>query len=60
MGINFTSPELEEPKECLKWGSGEFDLPWGLHEMLLGALAVGCRGAVGSAYNIAAPIYNQM
>lgn len=60
VGMKFTAPELEEYQACLELNNGEFDLLWGLDEMLLGALATGCRGAVGSTYNIAAPIYRKM
>ena len=34
-----------------------FDVLWGTDEMLLSALATGARGAVGSTYNYAAPLY---
>ncbi len=36
---------------------GRFDVLWGRDEMLLGALATGTRGGVGSTYNVAAPLY---
>jgi N-acetylneuraminate lyase len=39
---------------------GRFDVLWGRDEMLLGALATGARGAVGSTYNVAAPLYRQI
>ena len=38
----------------------EFELMWGVDEMLLGALPYGAQSAVGSTYNYAAPIYNNM
>jgi N-acetylneuraminate lyase len=44
----------------LRAGDGRFDIPWGADEYLLAALAVGGRGAVGSSYNFAAPIYHRM
>ena len=36
---------------------GRYDVVWGCDEMLLCALATGCRGAIGSTYNIASPLY---
>jgi N-acetylneuraminate lyase len=33
---------------------------WGYDENLLAALALGARGAVGSTYNFAAPIYHRL
>jgi N-acetylneuraminate lyase len=32
-------------------------MPWGIDEQLLGALKAGAKGAVGSSYNFAAPLY---
>ena len=37
-----------------------FDIPWGVDEALLSALAVGAKGAVGSSYNFAAPVYQRL
>jgi N-acetylneuraminate lyase len=45
---------------CLQASSGAFDCPWGIDESLLGALAVGAQGGVGSTYNFAAPIYHRL
>ena len=44
-------------QRCLRSHDGRFDIPWGVDEHLLGALAVGGLGGVGSSYNFAAPIY---
>jgi N-acetylneuraminate lyase len=35
-------------------------MPFGMDEMLLAALALGATGAVGSSYNVAAPISNRI
>jgi N-acetylneuraminate lyase len=56
-GIKFTAPTLDQYQACLDAGQGRFDVLWGLDEMLLPAMALGARGAVGSTYNIAAPLY---
>jgi N-acetylneuraminate lyase len=54
-GIKFTNDNLEEYARCL--AAGSFDIPWGIDEKLLEALLAGARGAVGSSYNFAAPLY---
>jgi N-acetylneuraminate lyase len=56
-GIKFTNPDLMAYQRCLRSHDGRFDIPWGTDEYLLGALALGAAGAVGSTYNFAAPLY---
>ena len=50
-GVKFSNPDLASYRRCLDVASGRFDLPWGIDEALLGALATGARGGVGSTYN---------
>lgn len=59
-GLKYTSSTLHEFQECLELDDGRFDVVWGLDEMLLGALATGTRAAIGSTYNIAAPLYAKL
>jgi N-acetylneuraminate lyase len=59
-GIKFSSSDLMEYQLCRAAGAGAFDIPFGIDEMLLGALALGATGAVGSSYNFAAPIYARL
>lgn len=59
-GIKFTAPAVHQYQECLEWRKGQCDALWGSDEMLLAALAVGCQGAVGSTYNLAAPLYKRI
>jgi N-acetylneuraminate lyase len=56
-GIKYTAPTLWEYQACLSTCGGKFDVLFGLDEMLLPALAVGARAAIGSTYNFAAPLY---
>lgn len=60
VGLKYTDTKLFEFQECLELDAGRFDVVWGCDEMLLGALATGARGAIGSTYNIAAPLYEQL
>lgn len=59
-GIKFSSNDLAELLACLQFEDGKWDILYGCDEALLGALATGCRGAVGSTYNFAAPVYLKM
>lgn len=56
-GLKYTDTKLNEFQQCLELEGGRFDVVWGCDEMLLGALATGAQGAIGSTYNIAAPLY---
>jgi N-acetylneuraminate lyase len=60
VGIKFTNPDLMAYQQCLHKHDGRFDVPWGVDEYLLAALALGATGAVGSSYNFAAPLYLQI
>lgn len=57
VGLKFTNSDLAAYLRVLQMDDGRFDVPWGIDEHLLGALATGAQGAVGSSYNFAAPIY---
>jgi N-acetylneuraminate lyase len=59
-GLKFTNPDLMSFQICLRAGGGSFDVPWGCDEFLLAAVALGATGAVGSTYNLAAPIYHRV
>lgn len=59
-GLKFTNPDLMAYQQCLRAAGGRFDIPWGTDEALLAALALGAAGAVGSTYNIAAPLYTRL
>jgi N-acetylneuraminate lyase len=59
-GLKFTNPDLMAYQFVLRADHGEWDVPFGLDEHLLGALAIGARGAVGSGFNFAAPIYTRL
>jgi N-acetylneuraminate lyase len=56
-GAKFTFEALSDYQEALRLQNGRFDMLWGRDEMLLGALATGAVGTVGSTYNVAAPLY---
>lgn len=59
-GIKFTNPDMMAYQQCLQAQDGRFDIPWGLDEYLLAALALGAVGGVGSSYNFAALTYQRI
>ena len=56
-GIKYTYETMGDYLAALRVGGGRFDMLWGRDEMLLGALAMGAEGGVGSTYNTIAPVY---
>lgn len=56
-GIKYTAATLHEYQACVNYKQGKFDILFGYDEMLLPALAVGAKGAIGSTYTFAAPLY---
>jgi len=59
-GIKFTNPDLMAYQYCLRADGGAWDIPFGYDEHMLGALAMGAKGAVGSGFNFAAPVYARL
>jgi N-acetylneuraminate lyase len=54
-GAKFTYENLQDFGRCL--ADGGFEMLFGRDEMLLAALALGAKGAVGTTYNLAAPLF---
>ncbi len=59
-GLKFTNPDLMTYQYLLRADGGKWDVPFGVDEHFLGAVAMGARGAVGSGFNFAAPIYQRL
>jgi N-acetylneuraminate lyase len=59
-GIKFTDENLMTFTQCLNYENGRFNLLFGRDEILLAALALGAKGAVGSTYNYIAPVYHHV
>jgi N-acetylneuraminate lyase len=59
-GIKYTNTDLMAYQQCLRLQGGRFDIPWGVDENLLAALALGAVGTAGSSYNFAAPLYQRL
>jgi N-acetylneuraminate lyase len=56
-GIKYTATTLQEYQALLNFDNGRHDILFGLDELLLPALAVGAKAAIGSTYTFAAPLY---
>lgn len=56
-GVKFTYEDLMDFGLCLRLAGGRFNMLFGRDEILLAALALGARGAIGTNYNYAAPLF---
>ncbi|QEH33872.1 N-acetylneuraminate lyase [Aquisphaera giovannonii] len=59
-GLKYSNDDLLELQECIRLEGGAFDVFFGSDECLLAGLCLGIRGAVGSTYNFAAPLYQRL
>ncbi|MCF2502693.1 dihydrodipicolinate synthase family protein [Dyadobacter sp. CY107] len=59
-GIKYTHEDFMDFQSCLNFQNGKYDMLWGRDENMLSALAVGAKGAVGSTFNYAAPLYHEL
>ncbi len=59
-GIKYTHNDLMDYRRCLLFANGKYDILWGWDEIFLAAMAMGARGAVGSTFNYAAPVYQEL
>ena len=59
-GLKYTNTLLHEFQHCCRVEEGQLDVVWGCDEMLLAAFATGAKAAIGSTYNIAAPLYQRV
>jgi N-acetylneuraminate lyase len=56
-GVKFTHENLMDYSRAAEFDGGRYNVLFGRDEILLAALALGARGAVGSTYNYASPLY---
>jgi N-acetylneuraminate lyase len=59
-GIKFTHENLMDFGQSSQIAAGKYSMLFGRDEILLSGLALGARGAVGSTYNFAAPLYRRI
>lgn len=58
-GVKFSSHLLQEFQGCIDQVRGKYKLFFGVDDMCVSGHAVGASGAVGSTYNVMAPIYQE-
>lgn len=56
-GVKYTHEDFMDFLSCLRFKEGKYDMLWGRDENMLPALSLGAKGAVGSTFNYAAPLY---
>lgn len=59
-GIKFTHENIMDYSRCLNFEGGRYDVFFGRDEILLAALAMGAKGAVGSTYNYMPQLYHRV
>lgn len=59
-GVKFTYENLMDYAECVRLEDGRFDAVFGRDEILVAGMSMGAKGAIGSTYNFAAPIYHRI
>ena len=60
VGIKYSADDLYDFGRCVDFQDGRYTMLFGRDEALLGALAVGAAGAVGSTYNFATTLYRRL
>jgi N-acetylneuraminate lyase len=59
-GVKYTHEDFMDYLSCLLFKNRKYDMLWGRDENMLPALSLGAKGAVGSTYNYAAPLYHRL
>jgi N-acetylneuraminate lyase len=59
-GIKYTHEDFMDFQSCITYQNGKYDMLWGRDENMLSALVLGAKGAVGSTFNYAAPLYHEL
>ena len=59
-GVKFTNVDAVTVQECRTAGGGRCEVFFGVDEMLLAAVAVGVRAAVGSTYNFTSTLHREI
>ena len=57
VGVKYSTFTLYEFQACLELDNGKYNMLFGSDEMLLAGLATGAKGAIGTTYSFATPLY---
>ena len=60
VGLKYSHDDLVDLAACVALDDGRFEILFGKDEILLAALSLGVRGAVGSTYNFMSPLYQRV
>jgi len=60
VGLKYSHDDLAELAACVALDNERYEVLFGKDEILLAALSLGVRGAVGSTYNFMAPLYHRV
>lgn len=58
--VKFTDARIDLLMACMGVGNGRYDFYFGWDEMMLTGLNAGAKGAIGTTYNFAAPLYQRV
>ena len=59
-GVKFSHDDVDDFRICVQEHGATLRLLWGIDEALLAGLGAGAHGAVGSTYNFATPLYDEL
>ena len=59
-GVKYTHEDFMDFQSCMNFNNSKYDMLWGRDENMLSALVLGTKGAVGSTFNYAAPLYHKL
>jgi N-acetylneuraminate lyase len=59
-GIKYTHNDISDYKQCVEFRPGKYNIHFGRDEFLLEGLKAGATGAVGSTFNLMAPLYHKL
>lgn len=59
-GVKYTYEDMDDYRACLAFADGAYDILFGRDELLLEGWQAGARGAIGSTYNYASPLYTNL
>jgi len=60
VGLKYSNIDLMLMQQCVQLNDGEFEILYGSDQSLIAGAVMGVRGAIGTTYNFAAPLYRRM
>lgn len=60
VGIKYNHSDLMDYSLCRDYNGGKYEIVFGVDELLLSSLPYGTKAAIGSTYNYASPLYDDI